>query len=109
MKKNPTEFEKLEEEYYQNIKDKNLSYNLCNYVWKVLVSMSKGYGFNASHTLAYSLIGLQEMNLAYRFPLIFWNCACLISDSGGAEIEEEEEDIFVENIEYTDCIEEFIE
>ena len=71
--------------------------------------MSKGYGFNASHTLAYSLIGLQEMNLAYRFPLIFWNCACLISDSGGAEIEEEEEDIFVENIEYTDCIEEFIE
>lgn len=108
-KKNPTEFEKLEEEYYQNIKDKNLSYNLCNYVWRVLVCMSKGYGFNASHTLAYSLIGLQEMNLAYRFPLIFWNCACLISDSGGAEIEEEEEDIFVENIEYTDCIEEFIE
>lgn len=108
-KKNPAEFEKLEEEYYQNIKDKNLSYNLCNYVWKVLVCMSKGYGFNASHTLAYSLIGLQEMNLAYRFPLIFWNCACLISDSGGAEIEEEEEDIFVENIEYTDCIEEFIE
>ena len=108
-KKNPTEFEKLEEEYYQNIKDKNLSYNLCNYVWRVLVCMSRGYGFNASHTLAYSLIGLQEMNLAYRFPLIFWNCACLISDSGGAEIEEEEEDIFVENIEYTDCIEEFIE
>ena len=108
-KKNPAEFEKLEEEYYQNIKDKNLSYNLCNYVWKVLVSMSKGYGFNKSHTLAYSLIGLQEMNLAYRFPLIFWNCACLISDSGGAEIEEEEEDIFVENIEYTDCIEEFTE
>lgn len=45
VKKNPAEFEKLEEEYYQNIKDKNLSYNLCNYVWKVLVSMSKGYGF----------------------------------------------------------------
>lgn len=44
-KKNPAEFEKLEEEYYQNIKDKNLSYNLCNYVWRVLVSMSKGYGF----------------------------------------------------------------
>lgn len=49
------------------------------------------------------------MNLAYRFPLIFWNCACLISDSGGVEIEEEEEDIYTEDIEYTDCIEEFIE
>lgn len=25
------------------------------------------------------------MNLAYKFPIMFWNCACLISDSGGAE------------------------
>lgn len=51
---------------------------------------------NASHTLAYSLVGLQEMNLAYRWPIIFWNCACLITDSGGAEEEDEEEivDIF---------------
>lgn len=30
------------------------------------------------------------MNLAYRFPIMFWNCACLISDSGGAEDEDEE-------------------
>ena len=25
------------------------------------------------------------MNLAYRFPIMFWNCACLISDAGGDE------------------------
>lgn len=25
------------------------------------------------------------MNLAYRFPVIYWNCACLISDSGGED------------------------
>lgn len=53
--------------------------------------MDKFDGFNASHTLAYSLIALQEMNLAYNFPLIFWNCACLISDSGGAERTDEDE------------------
>ena len=29
------------------------------------------------------------MNLAYKFPVIYWNCACLISDSGGLEEEEE--------------------
>ena len=46
---------------------------------------------NASHTLAYSLIALQEMNLAYKFPVMFWNCACLISDSGGAESDDEEQ------------------
>ncbi len=32
------------------------------------------------------------MNLAYRFPILFWNCACLITDSGGSEEFDEEEE-----------------
>ena len=62
-------------------------------------------GFNASHTLAYSLIALQEMNLAYKYPIMFWNCACLISDSGGAESDDEEqaeEENVYEEVEYSD-------
>ena len=109
-KKNPAAYEELQREYFQAVKDKGLSYNLCNYVWNVLVATSRGYGFNASHTLAYSLIALQEMNLAYRFPIMFWNCACLISDSGGAESDEEEvdEDGATEAIEtYSNEMEEF--
>lgn len=90
-KKNPAEYEKLQKEYFATVTEKGLDQKLCNYVWNVLVATSRGYGFNKSHTLAYSLIALQEMNLAYRFPLIFWNCACLISDSGGAEKGEENE------------------
>lgn len=38
-----------------------------------------------SHTLAYSLVALQEMNLASRFPIIYWNCACLITNSGSED------------------------
>ena len=91
-KKNPAEYEKLTKEYFEETEKKGLSKNLCNYVWNVLVATSRGYGFNASHTLAYSLIALQEMNLAYKYPIIFWNCACLISDSGGSEQEENEID-----------------
>ena len=91
-KKNPAEYEKLQQEYFERVEEQNLSKKLCNYVWNVLVATSRGYGFNASHTLAYSLIALQEMNLAYKYPTIFWNCACLIADSGGAEIEETEYD-----------------
>lgn len=91
-KKNPKDFEKLQEEYFKVTTEKGLSKNLCNYVWNVLVSTSKGYGFNKSHTLAYSLIALQEMNLAYNFPIVFWNCACLITDSGGSENDEETDD-----------------
>ena len=91
-KKNPAAYEELQREYFKTVEEKGLSKNLCNYVWNVLVATSRGYGFNASHTLAYSLIALQEMNLAYRFPILFWNCACLISDAGGADSEDEEID-----------------
>jgi DNA polymerase-3 subunit alpha len=32
------------------------------------------------------------MNLASRFPIMFWNCACLISDAGGNEENESDSD-----------------
>ena len=87
-KKNPAEYDKLTHEFFKITKEKGCNEALCKYVWNVLIAMSRGYGFNQSHTLAYSLIALQEMNLAYKYPIIFWNCACLITDSGGAESEE---------------------
>ena len=102
-KKNPAAYEELQKEYFETVEKKGLSKNLCNYVWNVLVATSRGYGFNASHTLAYSLIALQEMNLAYKYPIMFWNCACLISDSGGAESdddEQNEEENMYEEVEY---------
>lgn len=102
-KKNPAEYEALTEEYFKEIKERGCDEKLCTYVWNVLIAMSKGYGFNLSHTLAYSLIGLQELNLAYRYPIILWDCACLITDSGGAEkeLDDEEND--------TNCEEEFFD
>ena len=111
-KKNPKAYDELTKEYFDTCKEKGLSMALCNYVWNVLVATSRGYGFNLSHTLAYSLIALQEMNLAHNFPIMFWNCACLISDAGGAESsEEEEEEVVVEEINYEDYegIENFID
>ena len=84
-KKNPADYDKLTKEFYEETQKKGINQRFAHYVWDVLIAMSKGYGFNQSHTLAYSLIGLQEMNLAYRFPIMFWNCACLISDAGGDE------------------------
>lgn len=91
-KKNPAEYEKLTEEYFKVTKEKNCDSTLCKYVWNVLIAMSRGYGFNLSHTLAYSLVGLQELNLAYRYPTILWDCACLIADSGGAEKEDDNDE-----------------
>lgn len=81
-KKNPAEFDKLANEFFEVTTQKGINQNFAHYVWDVLISMSKGYGFNQSHTLAYSLIALQEMNLCYKYPIILWNTACLITDSG---------------------------
>lgn len=49
-KKNPAEYDKLTKEYFEKVKEKNLSYNLCNYVWNVLVATSRGYGFDRNWT-----------------------------------------------------------
>ena len=84
-KKNPADYDKLTKEFYEETQKRGINQRFAHYVWDVLIAMSKGYGFNQSHTLAYSLIGLQEMNLAFKFPIMFWNCACLISDAGGDE------------------------
>ena len=76
-------FQECEEEFYNNIKEKQLSQKLAHYVWDVLLRVQRGYSFNRSHCLAYSLVGLQEMNLCYKFPIVYWDCACLITNSGG--------------------------
>lgn len=84
-KKDPAGYERITEEYFKTIEEKHLSKNLCNYVWRCLVATSRGYGFNLAHTLGYSLVALQEMNLAYYYPTIYWNTACLIVNSGSTE------------------------
>lgn len=89
-------FEECEEYYFKNAEEKGCDMKLAHYVWDVLFKVQRGYSFNLSHTYAYSLIALQEMNLAYRFPIMFWNCACLISDAGGNDEEEIDEEAIEE-------------
>ena len=84
-KKNPKEYEVLTEQFYTHAKEKNLHKEFYEYVWNKQIALSRGYGFNASHTLSYSIIALQEMNLAYKYPIVFWNTANLIVDSGGVQ------------------------
>ena len=96
-KKNPAAYEALTKEFFEVTAEKGCNKKLCEYVWNVLIAMSRGYGFNASHTLAYSLIALQEMNLAFLYPIIYWNCACLISDSGGQITNEDDDDIDIDD------------
>lgn len=84
-------FDECEEFFFKNAKEKNCDMRLAHYIWDVVFKCQRGYSFNASHTHAYSLVALQEMNLCYKYPMIFWDTACLINDAGGNEIEDVEE------------------
>ena len=88
-KKNQKKYEALTKEFYKVTSEKGIAQKFARYVWNVLNSMSHGYGFNQWHTLVYSLIALQEMNLSYHYPIMFWNCACLIKDVGGNDMEDQ--------------------
>ena len=54
---------------------------MLTYVWDKQFKLSFGYSFSSIHTTGYSLIAVQEMNLAYYYPIIYWNTACLSVDS----------------------------
>ena len=72
------------------------SHNLGEYLWKAALAPQMSYSFAKIHGLAYSFIGFQTVYLAVAFPSIYWNCSCLVVDSGSLEDDsnsfEEDED-----------------
>ena len=76
------------------------------YVWDKMIAPQMKYSFNLAHGIGYSLIGLQEMNLACRFNPLYWACACLCCNSGSSSAEFNEEEGEEEIVEETSEIEE---
>lgn len=71
--------------FFEHGKEIHTSKNLLNYIWKEVIGKQLGYSFSKNHTYPYSCIGLQELNLAYHYPIIYWNTACLIVNAGANE------------------------
>lgn len=80
-KKNFREIDAVRDLFFEKGQALGTSRSLLNYVWFVQISAQLGYSFSEIHTTGYALIALIEMNLAYRYPIIYWNCACLSVDS----------------------------
>lgn len=59
-----------------------------DYLWNVQIEMSKSYAFDFSHSHEYSTECLQELNLYYRFPKVYWNTAVITTQ---AQVEDERE------------------
>ena len=87
-KKKKDVLEQVKELFFTKGQEAGTSKNLLNYLWEVQIGRQIGYSFSVLHTLGYSTIALQEMNLAYKYPTIYWNTACLSVNAGGFEDED---------------------
>ena len=65
---------------------------LGEYVWWSAILPQMDYAFAEPHALAYSFIAIQILVLTTYYPIIYWNCACLITNSGGNEITSDDDD-----------------
>lgn len=86
-KKKMKEIASAREEYFATGAANGVSEDILKYIWDVQIKRQLGYSFSIPHTVAYSLIALQEMNLNLKFPSIYWATACLTVNSGGADEE----------------------
>lgn len=87
-KKKMDQVETLKEKFISQCENENFG----EYVWETTMGPQMGYSFAMPHALAYSFVGIQTLMLANLYPSIYWNCACLITNSGGNEDAEDEEE-----------------
>lgn len=62
---------------------------LLSYVW-YQISRMLSYAFSSPHTLAYSLIAMEQLNLNLDYNPLYWSTACLTVNSGSQEVDEGE-------------------
>lgn len=81
--------QEAKQEFYRKGREIGTSDNLLNYVWEECITPQLSYSFSLPHVLGYSTITIQEMNMAYHYPTVIWNCANLIVDGGADEDNED--------------------
>jgi DNA polymerase-3 subunit alpha len=83
-KKKANVLSKVKKNFYKKGEQQEARPELLDYVWNIQIMKQAGYGFSIIHATAYSLIGLQELNLLYKYPPVYWATACLTVNSGGS-------------------------
>lgn len=87
-KKNAEALKETEERLYRKGIECGRSKAFLDYLWNVQIEMSKSYAFDFSHSHEYSTECLQELNLYYKFPKVYWNTAVITTQ---AQVEDERE------------------
>jgi len=90
-KKLPEEIEKAKKLFFEWGKKSNTPQILLDYIWNEQIAMQLGYSFSILHAVAYTMILIQQLNLVYYYPSIYWNTAVLLVESGAIEREQVED------------------
>ena len=77
----------VHEKFYKKGTELGTSKALLDYVWDVQIKRQLGYSFSKNHCMPYTAICLQCMNLVQKYGALYWNCACLIVNSGSTDDE----------------------
>lgn len=80
----PIVLQEVKNKFFEKGKNR-ASDRLLHYVWDKQIMLQAGYGFSMLHSSSYSLIALQNMNLARFYPSVYWNTACLTVNSGSTD------------------------
>ena len=75
--------EEAKELFFECCKRQGTRDIFADYIWNVVFAASMGYSFSQLHSYSYSIIALQELNLNYFYPRVYWNCACLSVEASG--------------------------
>lgn len=82
-KKKMSEIEKQKELFYSQCEGNQ---QVKDYLWRVVIQPSLGYGFSLNHALPYSIIGVQCILMGgILFHPIYWQAACLLQRSGSLD------------------------
>ena len=78
------QIKKQKDLFFDHCKRQGTSDSLSIYVWSYCIEPLCRYSFSVIHALAYSVVALQEMNLATKYDPLYWDCACLCVNSGNS-------------------------
>lgn len=84
-KKNPQALAETEERLYTKGTECGRSKAFLDYLWNVQIEMSKSYAFALCHSHEYSTECLQELNMYYFYPKVYWNTAVITTQSQVAD------------------------
>lgn len=84
-KKSDKLIKEIKEIFYKKGLEIGTRKEMLDYLWNFQIKNQAGYAFSRNHTIPYSTIGLQDMNLVHKYGKVYWNTACLNVNAGAVE------------------------